>query len=69
MPNPAAPASSAPVTAGAVVTRGLSGADGKNSLNGIEAAADNGDTGRRAALEAEVTRRVALLRALLGGGR
>jgi hypothetical protein len=35
MPNPAAPASSAPVTAGAVVTRALSGTDGKNRLNGI----------------------------------
>ena len=35
MPNPAAPASSAPVTAGAAVARALSGTDGKNSLNGI----------------------------------
>jgi hypothetical protein len=34
-----------------------------------QAAADNGDTGRQAALDAEVTRRVALLRARLGGGR
>lgn len=29
MPNPAAPASSAPVTAGAAVARALSGTDGK----------------------------------------
>ena len=35
MPNPAAPASSAPVTAGAAVARAISGTDGKNSLNGI----------------------------------
>jgi hypothetical protein len=35
MPNPAAPASFAPVTAGAVVTRALSGTDEKNSLTGI----------------------------------
>jgi|HubBroStandDraft_2_1064218.scaffolds.fasta_scaffold989186_2 hypothetical protein len=32
-------------------------------------AADRGDSERQAALEAEVTRRVALLRASLGGGR
>ena len=35
MPNPAAPASSAPVTAGAAVARALSGTDEKNSLTGI----------------------------------
>jgi hypothetical protein len=34
-----------------------------------QAAADNGDAERRTALDAEVTRRVAVLRAQLGGGR
>jgi hypothetical protein len=34
-----------------------------------QAAADNDDAERRTALDAEVTRRVALLRARLGGGR
>ena len=44
MPDPAAPASSAPVIVGAVVTRALFGTDGKNNLNGI-------DRGRQTKLE------------------